>query len=791
MIRAISSALILILSLPSFCQTAPDFYISNQGQDYYPGTSPVLAKKTLTSLTNLLPVVAAKNGKVKIALKSGSTFNENIITSYPISVQTYADHFDSTGFAIMNGSKPFDTGWNIDSGQVYTYKQGIPYNGFKGYGIGGIGSYSYMYVFEINRELEKTAPFTARKLLQFVTSEAAVESTPGSFYSPINTNENPKQMYIHTSDGTSPNDNSIYRYEVTVMDWAINSTYQTGNSFENLWVRGFGAGNGMLPSGDSSYYNKIIFGPGAGVHHIGVRGGLINHSLFLPAARNTNSYAVVFYDVQGLKRHCTISNSIFLDIPQPLYAHTSYGINYGAVEMNHIVGFADTTQREEFMFTSNTDSVFLNDVYADGYSTGYNYGSAKYASITNSFFKDVTYGIAYSSKNTVAAIVKNIFIKTKGNYTTGIFMQPNTTLQLNNSIVHIKSSGNGSFINGNGASGSMIDATGNIFICDIDSDATLTAANVNTDNGLGTSKDRWDNNVYVLLKGNDIVWNISNAGTNGGKYYINDFNEWKRQSGQDAHSLFFDLRKDPRGLKAIFADADNGNYDWANTPEAAQIAALHAGMTDPLTCFLHEPSYEQAADIIKNNETLSVNTCRNPCKQNLIRVNNTLQLSAASLSQVHVKWIVGEQQNINYYELQRSKNNLLYERAGIIPVAGDSVYNFTDDVTPGTSYQYRLLVVAKAGNVCYSDTKNIKTAAAKKFILYPNPTNGKLFISMEGYLGKVKMTILNSNGQDVLQKEVFNISPNQSIDLTGEPAGVYFIKIETSEGIRVQKFVLQ
>ena len=90
---------------------------------------------------------------------------------------------------------------------------------------------------------------------------------------------------------------------MTVKDFAINSTYQQNNIFENLWVRGFGAGIGMLPGGDNSYYNKIIFGPGAGIHHLVVRNGIIDHSLFLPGSKNTDEFAVVFYDVEGLNRH--------------------------------------------------------------------------------------------------------------------------------------------------------------------------------------------------------------------------------------------------------------------------------------------------------------------------------------------------------------------------------------------------------------------------------------------------------------------------------------------------------
>ena len=392
---------------------SPDFYISNQGKDIYPGTTPFLARKTISATTPLIKELSTTKAVVAVGLQSGSVFNENLITSYPIHLQTYAETNNDTDFAVINGTKDFSLGWIQQDDTEFTYVQAVPYKGFTDYGINGIGSYSYLYVFETDKTLEKTVPFTARHPLQFVTSLTALENTPGSFYYPPNTTENPKPIFIHTSDGNSPNQHQKYRYEVTVKDFAVNSTYEQNNIFENLWVRGFGAGIGMLPGGDNSYYNKIIFGPGAGIHHLVVRNGIIDHSLFLPGSKNTSEFAVVFYDVEGLSRHSIIRNSIFLDIPAPVYSHISLGTNYGALEMDRVVGFADTSQRRGFMFTSNTDTVLLDNIYAEGYACGYNYGTAKIADIKNSYFKDVNFGIAYSAQNPVTASLDNVFIKTK------------------------------------------------------------------------------------------------------------------------------------------------------------------------------------------------------------------------------------------------------------------------------------------------------------------------------------------------------------------------------------------
>ena len=86
-------------------------------------------------------------------MKSGNVFEESLVTSYPIQISTYTDSNDHNDFAILNGSKEFDTGWAKDTNTVNIYKQDIPYSGFNSYGINGIGSYSYLYVIEVDKAI--------------------------------------------------------------------------------------------------------------------------------------------------------------------------------------------------------------------------------------------------------------------------------------------------------------------------------------------------------------------------------------------------------------------------------------------------------------------------------------------------------------------------------------------------------------------------------------------------------------------------------------------------------------
>ncbi len=343
-------------SYKSISQNRYDVFISHAGNDSNSGTTPLLPKQTFGGATALLNKFASAKGNVSIGLKSGDTFYDAFTPSYPVQVGTYFNDSHKSVFAILNGSDEYNTGWSLAKGSSNIYQQAIQTAGFAGESVGG---YNYIFVIEIDKELEKTSPLTARKILAFAPSLAAADTIPGSFYEPDGINDS-ILVSIHTTDSKPPNLHPKYRYEVTVRNRAINGYTFDNNRFENIMVRGYGAGYGLIPGGVNTYLNKIIFGPGAATHHVVVKSGIINNSLFLPGVKNLNSIAVTFYNEQGFNRSNKISNSIFLDIPNAVYSHTSYGSKYASVELDNVIAFADSSQGGQFMSTSDNDSVKLN-----------------------------------------------------------------------------------------------------------------------------------------------------------------------------------------------------------------------------------------------------------------------------------------------------------------------------------------------------------------------------------------------------------------------------------------------
>lgn len=76
-------------------------------------------------------------------------------------------------------------------------------------------------------------------------------------------------------------------------------------------------------------------------------------------------------------------------------------------------------------------------------------------------------------------------------------------------------------------------------------------------------------------------------------------------------------------------------------------------------------------------------------------------------------------------------------------------------------------------------------------IIYPNPGDGNLIISMDGMPDpdKISISVCNSSGQ-VVVKGIRCTGSQMNLDISNNPAGIYFIMIKGSDGTRTLKYVL-
>jgi hypothetical protein len=74
----------------------------------------------------------------------------------------------------------------------------------------------------------------------------------------------------------------------------------------------------------------------------------------------------------------------------------------------------------------------------------------------------------------------------------------------------------------------------------------------------------------------------------------------------------------------------------------------------------------------------------------------------------------------------------------------------------------------------------------KQIEIFPNPTNG--FIQINADLGgRKELTVMSISGQTVLKDSFLN--NKKTLDLSSLPAGMYFIKITSKDGIVTQRII--
>jgi hypothetical protein len=121
-------------------------------------------------------------------------------------------------------------------------------------------------------------------------------------------------------------------------------------------------------------------------------------------------------------------------------------------------------------------------------------------------------------------------------------------------------------------------------------------------------------------------------------------------------------------------------------------------------------------------------------------------------------------------------NDAIYIAGNFLSIYGD----------PGMKHFARLLCPDfDAGSGCLSGIKEHHGQLSLK--AFPNPSDGHISLEPESHLRLDNITIINTLGQEVLKLQ--EPGPRPEIDLSGQPAGIYLIKVQSSEGQRILKII--
>jgi hypothetical protein len=158
-----------------------------------------------------------------------------------------------------------------------------------------------------------------------------------------------------------------------------------------------------------------------------------------------------------------------------------------------------------------------------------------------------------------------------------------------------------------------------------------------------------------------------------------------------------------------------------------------------------------------------------------------------------LKWSTSSEQNNDYFSIQRSEDGLEWNEIGKTSGKGNSTqrsnYKFIDLSPKSSLNYYRLKQVDFNGDVDYSNTIAVSKEQIKAFIIYPNPANQTLTVSLHS---KMEVSLMDLFGRTIevpkSQTDIETLFNTSSLK-----SGIYFVKLvnQNSNQTTVTKVIIE
>lgn len=168
-------------------------------------------------------------------------------------------------------------------------------------------------------------------------------------------------------------------------------------------------------------------------------------------------------------------------------------------------------------------------------------------------------------------------------------------------------------------------------------------------------------------------------------------------------------------------------------------------------------------------------------------------------SMVNLQWTASDLQSGNSFSIERSVDQLLFERIEEIPVEeatqnDDGTFSFLDktgEALEGRNVSYRITIIDESSsNVYVSEVRQISVpiSGGKIINVYPNPVRDLLTIDyFSSDANNLGLQVLSGVGQLVYEAKINEIEGHLTIQTDGWPAGVYFVRLKSESGFKVVK----
>jgi hypothetical protein len=239
------------------------------------------------------------------------------------------------------------------------------------------------------------------------------------------------------------------------------------------------------------------------------------------------------------------------------------------------------------------------------------------------------------------------------------------------------------------------------------------------------------------------------------------------------------------------ANAIGADNCWLTGDDGLQLQALSAGVDAGNNAGV------PAFDIRNRNRIVNVVVDMGPYEfsPSVLPLSLTRFYGRSARGANMLFWETATESNNHFFEIQRSKDAVLFERAGLLDGFGNSSslrqYRFTDSRLVAPEYYYRLKQVDYNGQYAYSNIirLNNSNSNAPGFTVSPNPVINRADIFIrQASLGSQNFLLVNSNGI-VVDKLIVRGNAG-SLNLSNRAAGLYYlVSQKTGETIKLVKML--
>lgn len=167
-------------------------------------------------------------------------------------------------------------------------------------------------------------------------------------------------------------------------------------------------------------------------------------------------------------------------------------------------------------------------------------------------------------------------------------------------------------------------------------------------------------------------------------------------------------------------------------------------------------------------------------------------------NRIHIYWETETELNVDYFEVQRSRDGFSFETIEVVEASGYSsvkqFYEIFDEKAQSSSQlYYRLKSVDNDKTYSFSQSKAIKRqiALADEVVLSPNPASNYFSINLPDDMeGNVIVEMITVSGEVVIKQSV-DSSSSRKIPLNNTSKGVYLVRVYNNDLYISKKLIVR